>query len=692
MAAKGEREVRVRFTGESAVLKGAAGDVRKAFLMMQSDINDTRSASEKLAAAQKQVAASMKKDMEAIAAAADVVRDSLGPEMTAAIESSGRSVEDQVQEWRKLGLTLDEIKMDSGQLADGMKQLDDAARQSAGQVGDGFRKISAAADNSRSVVANFTGNLASELPGVSGAFGPLNMAIGQFAEYATEGNISMKNFLTAAGGMAVATIGFQLLSSAISAMGADQREMNARTDEVVDAFAQQIAKSYELATATGVAGGKVDGLAAAQRALSQALVLAGDDGAKLREALGALGLTSDDAAAAIIEMQQSPLTALKKLAEQAGFTGDEAERMAQQVADSDSLFLGTSQANRGLTEAMKQTMIQMEELQDQAEKTDLQDITQEFLNNQAAASDAAGEMVRLAEANLELSRNDDAVAVYQEFNRLLGEADAITRDAVLGTHEHADALRVQEDALRAEEDAQRAATEAAAEAEQAVRDLMSAQMASIDSTYAVRDAQDQFTTSMEELAVAIDDPTTGVDELRQAQDNATQSALASALAVQANAEALAAASGAPLTAAESNQVLIDSLYATALSLDENSPVRAALVSHIGTLQNVPGQVSTTVVANVGDAKDRIGEVQTAVDDLGDTSAEAETDAETQTALDKVTTLTGAVDDLDGRQITLGVVLTGDEDTKTRLAALRTSLQLTIDKANEADRAVARVAG
>jgi len=85
-------------------------------------------------------------------------------------------------------------------------------------------------------------------------------------------------------------------------------------------------------------------------------------------------------------------------------------------------------------------------------------------------------------------------------------------------------------------------------------------------------------------------------------------------------------------------------------------------------------------------------VQSAVDDLGDTSAEASTDAETQTALDKVTTLTGKVDDLDGRTITLGVVLTGDEDTKARLSALRTSLQLTIDKANEADRAVARVAG
>ena len=89
MAAKGEREVRVRFTGESAVLKGAGGEVRKVFQMMKADINDTRDAAEKMAAAQSQVADSMRKDMAAIATAADVVRDSLGPEMVAAIESSG---------------------------------------------------------------------------------------------------------------------------------------------------------------------------------------------------------------------------------------------------------------------------------------------------------------------------------------------------------------------------------------------------------------------------------------------------------------------------------------------------------------------------------------------------------------------------------------------------------------------------
>ena len=70
---------------------------------------------------------------------------------------------------------------------------------------------------------------------------------------------------------------------------------------------------------------------------------------------------------------------------------------------------------------------------------------------------------------------------------------------------------------------------------------------------------------------------------------------------------------------------------------------------------------------------------------------SETDAETQTAIDKVSELQGAVDGL-AEGVTIPVTLAGDEDTKRRLKLLRTELQLTIDKANEADRAVARVAG
>lgn len=689
----GEREVRIKFTGDSAVLKGSAGDVRKIFQNLIADEDDARGAGEKLADAQKQVADNMRKSMAEISAAADVLADSLGPEMVQAIEQTGRTVEDEVQRFQKLGLTLDDVKRDSDLLAAGMKDLDDASRMSTGAVGDGFRKVAGEVDNTRGVVANFTGNLASELPGVTGAFGPLNMAIGQFAEYATEGNITFKNFLTAAGGIGAATVGFQLLSTAITALGADQREMNARTDEVVDALEDQIVKSYDLATASGVASGEVDGLAAAQSALSNALLAAGDDGDKLRLSLGAIGLTGEEALATLVKLKTDPVAALRALAEQAGYTGAEAERMAQQVASTDKLFLGASEANLGLTEDMKQTMIAMEELQDQAEKTDLQKITQEFLNNQAAANDASTQLVRLAEELAGVSRNDDALKVWEQFNILLGEADAATRDAVLGTHEYQDALRASEAALQDQEEAQRSATEATAAAEQAIRDVMSAQLASIDAGYAAADAQDQFITAMEAARTATNDTTTGVDEYEQAQRNAAQAAMAMALANQANAEKMALANGAPLDAAASTKVYTDSLYMLAMSLDENSPVRAALLDHLALLQGAPATVATKVDVDVTDAHERIGGVQTKVDELDksepNTKTSADTDA-TKTALDELLTRVAKLEE--GVTIPAGFPPGDVNSMISDCDRMVNALQRVIDRGNEADRVVARVAG
>jgi len=701
MAAKGEREVRVRFTGESAVLKGSAGEVRKVFQMMTGDLNDTRSASEKLAAAQAQVAKTMKADMLAVSAAADVLADSLGPEMVQAIEASGRSVEDTVQEWRKLGLTLDEIKMDSDKLATGMKQLDDSARMSTGAVGDGFKKISAEADNSRSVVANFTGNMVSELPGVSGAFGPLNMAIGQFAEYATEGNIKMKQFIGAAGGLAVATVAFQLLSTVMERSANAQRMVAQRTDEVSGALEEQVSKTWELAAANAAANGDIDGLTIGAQALGKSLTLAGEDGEKLIESMGGLNLAGEDSLRVVTGMRAGHQEFMQTLIEESGLFPEYADQVAEIVARGEhwdqiqnnliKTTDGTGLAVKDLNEEQKAYIQTLEDLDDVTQNTDLDAITGSYLDNAVASNEATRALVLQAEANTGLKRSVDGLAVYNEFNRLLGEADAQTRDAILGTSEYADALKASEDALQAQEDAQRAATEAAQAAEDAVRSLNEALLASIDTEYAVRDAQDQFITSMEALGVAVDDPKTGVDELRQAQDTATQSALAAASAAQANAEAIAIAAGAPLDAAAANQVLIDSLTWTALSLDENSPVRKALLDHIATLGGVPPNVGTTVTADTTDALGRIGFVKQGLEELGDTESTAETDAETQTAIDKVTTLQGAVDGL-AEGVTIPVTLAGDEDTKRRLKLLRNELQLTIDKANEADRAVARVAG
>mgnify|MGYP000879282308 CR=1 FL=1 len=584
MAAKGEREVRIRFTGESAVLKGAGGEVRKVFQMLQGDINDTRSAGEKLATAQKQVADSMRKDMEEIGRAADVVRDSLGPEMTAAIEASGRSVEDQVQEWRKLGLTLDEIKMDSAQLADGMKALDGAARQGVGAVGDGFKKLNTDVDQSRSVMANFVGNAVQEIPLIGGSFGPVNMALGQFAEYAAEGNIKMSKLAAVAGPMGVLAVTISAIADAAAAAAKRSEELRKAQEAIADGeYEQAAADLYE-------------GYGALYRQFDK------------------LGVSADLVTKAIMGNADAQREVL---------------RISSQAEQGNTNMLsGWQQLNEHLKDAAESWVDEGEAL--------------------AAGNEIRGE-------------------VLDTLTKTYGAEEANTG------------------AVKRHIEAQEQAAEKQCE-------LNDARMASIDAGFAARSAQDAYTTSLEDLAAAVDDPKTGVDELRQAQDEAAQAAIGMALANQASAENLSALAGAPLTAAQSHQVLIDTLYKTALALAPDSPLRAQLVEYIGTLQFVPGEVSTTVTANTDNALGRIGGVQSAVDDLGGTSAEAETDAETQTALDKVTTLTGAIDDLDGRQVTLAVVLAGDEDTKTRLSALRTSLQLTIDKANEADRAVARVAG
>lgn len=659
MAAKGEREVRVRFTGESAVLKGAAGEVRKAFLMMQSDINDTRSASEKLAAAQKQVAASMKKDMEAIAAAADVVRDSLGPEMTAAIESSGRSVEDQVQEWRKLGLTLDEIKMDSAQLADGMKALDGAARQGVGAVGDGFKKLNTDVDQSRSVMANFAGNAVQELPLVSGAFGPLNMALSQFVEYGVEGNINMKNLAATAGPMAgvaaaIAYINNQLaLMKAKEAFDADRvkdySEIVNQSGDSVANFAEHLREVGKVeATTWGNAGNP----------FADATV---DITKKVLEA----GLTVDQYSKLIV----------------GGGAAIEAWAAAQLAAGNSidkDLFMHLLDDAVAYKNGIESAAVTNEFLA--TTQADVNEAVREFLNQKDPIAAFPDEFRRIAQ-----SLADGVQPSVEDVNRVTAGLNITTDQAISIASTYADTLAGQQ------VDALEAVREATEEAEQAQRDLNDAQMSTIDAGFAARDAQDQYTESLERLGTAVDDPKTAVDELRQAQDDAAQAAIAMAVANQANAENLANLAGAPLSAAESHQILIKSLYDTALALSPDSPLRAQLIEYIGTLQFVPGEVSTTVTANTDDALGRIGGVQSAVDDLGTTSAEAETDAETQTALDKVTILQGAVDGL-AEGVSIPIVLVGDEDTKTRLAALRTSLQLTIDKANEADRAVARVAG
>ena len=596
MSGRTEREVKIRFTGESAVLKGTTGEVRKVFQMLSSDLNDARGAGEKLAAAYKQVADSMERDMRDIADAADVVRDSLGPEMTQAIEASGRTVEDQVQEWRKLGLTLDDVKRDSDLLADGLKQLDASARQSTGSVGDGLKKVADGSERAKSNMANFAGNAASELPLVSGALGPLNVGIGQMVEGFAEGAVNVKDLVKAGGTMVGITAILAYINNQLALMKAKDAF---RTDQV-EGFEEVLKESSNA----------VADLTEHLRELGEVQITT------MANAGNPFADATKDVTAALLE---------------AGLT---AEQYAELIAGGEPKIRAWVEAQKAAGNAIDVDVLRAlgQGADDWAKAADKGATNAAFFGKEMAA---------VAE---ETDRGADSLNQHM---------DATARDTL----------------------AQESLTTALERAESAQRDLTSAQLASIDSGYAVADAQDRFTESMEALAVATDDPKTGVNELDQAQRSAEQAALAMATATAANAEALAVAAGAPLSAAESNYLLIDSLYKTALGMDENSPVRKALLDHIGALQGVPSEAKSTIVVDNEDASTRMGFVR-----------QKSKDAESA-----VGDLSAAVSAVPG-DIPITATLIGYTTTMSQLSNLMTRLDEVKRKADAADRAVGNVAG
>lgn len=238
-----EREVRIRFTGDTGVLKGQAGELRTLFANLVNDTDDTRDAGAKWADAYKQQSDRIRQEMSDITTSADVLAESLGPEMVDALERSGRSIDEQVQELIKLGLTHDDIRVSSDELAAAIIDRDDALRQSAGQAGDGIRKVADEADNSRSVLANMVGNSAQDIGDLAGISGTAGVALGQLAEYAADGNISLSGLAKTAGPMLVLGGALQLIASEQAKAARQAKALRDAQQALADGQVQKAAES-----------------------------------------------------------------------------------------------------------------------------------------------------------------------------------------------------------------------------------------------------------------------------------------------------------------------------------------------------------------------------------------------------------------------------------------------------------------
>lgn len=588
-----EREVRIKFTGEAGVLKGQAGELRTLFGNLVNDTNDVRDAGLKWADAYSQQTERIRSDMEKITTTSDVLADSLGPEMVAALERSGRSVEDQVQELLKLGLTHDDIRASSDELAQALRDRDEALRAGAGEIGDGFRKVSDETGKARDVMHSFTGNAIAELPMVADSFGPLGEATSQMVEGLLNGEVGLKSLL-------VTGVGIGALTLVMKSLGDAQAAAAKRAEEAAKA-AEGMGKVYADALSSGqsVTNAFIEALSNARELMVYAPVGgARDIGMNLIPILDQAGISASQFARAVqgsAEQQDE----FRRIVTESGVPGY--LTILKGLTDQTALYNAPQKTNAQLAEVLRLTQDEVNEAFD------------DFLDKKDPIAQYPEVWERIARAI------DSGVAPSVDDLDIVTTGLGITTEEAMSTaQQYADTLR------NDQAEAMDRARQAAEDARQAEEDLIDARRSAIDTAYGVRSAQDSYTEALERALAATDDTTTTVDEYRQAQDDAAQAALSLADAVVADARAKAEANGQTLSAADANQIMIEQLYGMALALGPDSPLRAALIDHIHTLQGVPENVGTTVtVAGDPDVIVKLGGLQKAAEDV---PGEVQTDA------------------------------------------------------------------
>ena len=225
-------------------LKELQREAKKSLSDVNNELEDGEDNAKAFAQAMRDAADKVEQRLKDTARASDALGKALGPELRDQLGQNG--IDQMVMDMTKAGLTFDQITKDADELADGIKRLEQAGRGIGEHLRPGFENLEGAAnkankemDKSGSVVANFAGNAAQDLPGVSGAFGALNVAVGQFAEYATEGDISFKNFLKSAAGLGLATGAFLVINKVMGDMAKAKEEARRQTKAFADALKEE---------------------------------------------------------------------------------------------------------------------------------------------------------------------------------------------------------------------------------------------------------------------------------------------------------------------------------------------------------------------------------------------------------------------------------------------------------------------
>lgn len=219
-------------------LQQAGKDARQSFKTIEEGADNSATAAQRLAQSITAAANKLDTELKASRDAADALGKALGPELAAKLGRSG--LNKLVTDLNRAGVSIEEITREADVLAAAIKQVDDVNLSNVAaetdKLGTAVKTTTGEVDRSRGVFANFTGNAAQEIPGVANALGPLNVAIGQFAEYATEGGISLRGLATSIAPIAAITVAIGLLKSRL----ADIAKTKAFNKADVDAYTKAL--------------------------------------------------------------------------------------------------------------------------------------------------------------------------------------------------------------------------------------------------------------------------------------------------------------------------------------------------------------------------------------------------------------------------------------------------------------------
>jgi len=483
----------------SKSLQQAGREAKRAFDQIEAGTEDSRTAAQRLAASLDKVADTLEADLKASTKAVEALAQALGPDMAQALGQNG--LKRLVTDLNRAGLTMQEIEADAGTLAASLKRLDDvnlsAVTGETKQLNAEVGRTSAEAERARGVFGGFVGGATSEIPGLTGAFGPLVQAIDQSVSGLVEGTFSLKNLVAFAGPMAALAGGIALVSSALSAHAAAAEVAKERQSGFVDSIIegldpvrQFVAQLREAKDIESFDPGK--GLFGGVKDVLPDLVKAGVTVTTVQDVLA-----DNEAGKAFVENLKASIKALKEEQRQLNLNGSEsAENRARRIELRDEL-----KAQKSALDFLTDTTGDLAKAEQTAAQ--IAAFRGETVNSETAAYNGLNSNITAAiTGSALLTTATAALAAQQERNAAATAAAAkVTDDARQAFYRSVNAVYAYEDSHARAAEAVDAAAKAEAKAAKTRRpkDIEEATRLRKEATRAVSDAS--------AAAVALEDAT-----------------------------------------------------------------------------------------------------------------------------------------------------------------------------------------